>query len=197
MVAVTSEGGAVLVGTTRRRHGLLHWVGQVVAWLVMLSVGALLLVALVVPRVGGATPYVIETSSMRPSLPPGTMVVVKPAAPQSIAIGDVITYQLRSGDPTVVTHRVVAVGDDGTGGIHWRTRGDANGAADRGWVRPQQVQGTLWYAVPYIGYVTSVFSAQQHGALVVLVALLLAGYALVQLRGAWAGRRADREERRT
>ena len=45
------------------------------------------------------------TSSMEPGLPPGTLVIVKPIDPVDVRIGTVITYQLESGKPTVVTHR--------------------------------------------------------------------------------------------
>ena len=169
--------------------GPLRWVGLVLSWFVMLSVGATLLVALIIPRLSGATPYVIETGSMRPSMPPGTLVVVKPAAPQTIAAGDVITYQIKSGDPTVVTHRVVTVGYDGTGEPRWRTRGDDNQAADANWVMPMQVKGVRWYSVPYLGYVTSLVTDQQRGVLMALVVLGLLGYALAMFRKALRDRR--------
>ena len=177
------------ISETPRGRGAWSWLGQVVAWFVMLSIGALLLVTFVVPRFAGATTYVVETGSMRPKLPPGTLVAVRPVDPAAISAGDVITYQIKSGDPTVVTHRVVSVGYDGTGQVQWRTQGDANNVADEKWVMPEQVRGRLWYAVPYVGRVTSFVSQQQRGALVGLVAIGLAGYAVVQLGGAWRDRR--------
>ena len=60
-------------------------------------VGATLLVALVVPRLAGATPYVVLTGSMQPKMPPGTLVVARPVDPMSIAPGDVVTYQIQLG----------------------------------------------------------------------------------------------------
>ena len=170
--------------------GPLRWVGLVLTWCVMLGFGAILLVSLVIPRLGGATPYVVETGSMRPGMPPGTLVVVKPVAPEQIAAGDVVTYQIRSGDPTVVTHRVVKVGFDGAGEPRWQTQGDANDAADPNWVLPVQVQGRKWYAVPYLGYVTSLVGSQQRGVLMTLVVLGLFGYAASMFRGAFRSRRA-------
>ena len=65
----------------------------------LLTVGATLLVALVVPRLGGTSPYVVLTGSMLPKIPPGTLVVGLPVDPMSVAPGDVVTYQIRSGDP--------------------------------------------------------------------------------------------------
>ena len=173
--------------------GAVRWVGLVVSWFVMLSVGAALLVALIVPRLAGATPYVIETSSMEPSMPPGTLVVVKPAPVTEIAAGDVITYQIKSGDPTVVTHRVIQQGVDMTGQPRWRTQGDANGAADKKWVLPMQVKGVRWYSVPYLGYVTSFITNQQRGFIGGLVILVLLGYAGNMFRRALQERRRSRK----
>ena len=184
----TSVGGHRRTGAPGR-VGWWGWVGQVAAWLVILAAGAVLLVAVVVPRVAGATPYVIETGSMRPGLPPGTLVVVRPGDPAAVGLGDVITFQRRSGDPTVVTHRVETIGYDGTGAVRWHTRGDANDAADPDWVVPAQLKGEVWYAVPYLGYAGALFTGDQRGLLIGLLVLGLVGYALVQLRGALVERR--------
>jgi signal peptidase len=169
--------------------GAVRWVGLVLSWLVMLSVGATLVVALIVPRLTGATPYVIETGSMTPSMPPGTLVVVKPVPVGDIAAGDVLTYQIKSGDPTVVTHRVISQGFDGTGQPRWRTQGDANDVADANWVLPVQVQGTKWYAIPYLGYATSFVTNEQRGVITRLVGLGLGGYAVAMFLGAVRERR--------
>lgn len=155
----------------------------------MFAVGAMLLVSLVVPRIAGASTFVIETGSMRPHLPPGTMVAVQPVDASEVKVGDVITFQLRSGDPTVVTHRVVAVGYDGDSQLRWQTRGDANPTADRSWVKPAQLRGRLWYGVPMLGHVTRVVSQQQRGVLVGALAIGLVGYALIQFGSAWRDRR--------
>ncbi len=51
-------------------RGVLGWLGQLLAWLAILGVVAILLVAVLVPRLGGATPYTILTGSMKPDYPP-------------------------------------------------------------------------------------------------------------------------------
>lgn len=172
------------MSTKPASRGLLRWVGQVLTWLVLLGAAAVLAVALVLPRLAGATPYVVETGSMRPGMPPGTLVVTRPVAPEQIAVGDVVTYQVRSGDPTVVSHRVVEVGHDGAGKPRWRTRGDANSAEDPDWVLPVQVQGRRWYAVPYLGHVTSLVTTEQRTVLTRLLEIGLLGYALTMFVGA-------------
>lgn len=162
----------------------LGWAGQLVAWTVILGAVGVLAVAVLVPRVAGATPYSVLTGSMRPDLPPGTLAVVRPTAFEDIVVGDVITYQLVSGEPAVVTHRVVGVGVDLTGERVLTTQGDANTVADRPPVREVQVKGELWYSVPLLGRVNDVMTGRQHHAAVALVATLLLGYALVMFGGA-------------
>ncbi|MFL6157649.1 MAG: signal peptidase I [Marmoricola sp.] len=168
-----------------RRHGsvgllaaVTRAAGQVLAWVVILGVVAVLAVAVLVPRIGGATPYTILTGSMRPHLPPGTLVVSRPVRTADIGVGTVITYQRESGRPDVVTHRVVEVGQDELGRPRWRTRGDANPVPDADWVRPVQVKGALWYSVPQLGRVNLLLTGHQRRNATVAVALALFGYAV-------------------
>ena len=159
----------------RRLGEVFGWCGRLLAWLVILGIAAVVTVTVLVPRAGGATPYTILTGSMRPSMPPGTMVVVRPVPADRVRVGDVVTYQLRSGEPEVTTHRVVSVGVDGAGRRIFRTRGDANDVADQGWVKPVQLKGVRWYAVPHAGRFTNLLDGQQRQqALVVVVGTLLA-----------------------
>ncbi len=164
-------------------------VAHTLAWVVLLLTLGVLAAAVVVPRLAGATPYTIETGSMRPGMPPGTLVVVRPVAPQDIGIGTVVTYQLTSGDPTVVTHRVVATAYDGQGRLRFQTRGDANEVADPNWVRPVQVRGERWYSVPELGRLNAVLTHRQHELVTYGVAGLLALYALSMFRAALRERR--------
>lgn len=172
-----------------RSGGFLGGLGQVLAWLVILVVVAVIAVAVLIPRLGGATPYTIQTGSMRPDMPPGTLVVVRPVDPEEIQVGSVITYQLESGRPTVVTHRVVGQGFAGNGETLFRTQGDANDTPDREQVRPVQVVGEKWYAVPYLGYVNAWLSGQQRQYAVYVVAALLLGYAAFMFLGSLRDRR--------
>lgn len=156
---------------------MVGWLGRVLAWLVILGICAVLLVAVLIPRFAGATPYAVLTGSMSPDMPPGTLVVVKPIDPMQIGVGDVITYQLESGVPTVVTHRVVAQGLNAEGQPVFQTQGDANDDPDRLWVMPVQVRGVKWYSVPYLGRVNNALNGSERQMAVYVVAALLLGYA--------------------
>lgn len=109
-----------------------------------------IVVLVVVPKATGAVPLSVLSGSMSPSIPAGSMVIVRPVDGADIEIGDVITYQLRPGDPTLVTHRVVGItyGAEPT----FITRGDANTIVDRDPVRVEQIRGEVWYAVPFVGH---------------------------------------------
>ena len=95
-----------------------------------------------------------------------------------------ITYQLESGKPAVVTHRVVAQGSDARGEALLQTRGDTSRAPDEMWVRPGQVKGELWYSVPLLGHVNNLLSAQGRQLAVHAVSALLLGYAALMLLSA-------------
>ncbi len=168
------------------------WIGQVLAWLVILGVVVVLAAAVLVPRLAGATPYTVLTGSMEPTYPPGTLVVVKPVPFDEIAIGDVITYQRESGKDDVVTHRVVGSGNRFDGKRVLTTRGDANQVADRNPVQEVQVRGRLWYSVPYLGYVNNALSGRQRQWAVWAVSAGLVGYAAYMFVSALRDRRRAR-----
>jgi len=167
-------------------------VGRGLAWLVLLVAGGALLLVVVVPRLGGATPYGVATGSMRPAFDVGTLVVTRPVDVAEITTGQVVTYQLRSGDPTVVTHRVVGLGTTATGERTLVTRGDANDVADPQPVRAVQVRGVLWYAVPQLGRVMGLGTPDQRQLLTTGAAVVLLGYAAWLVAGEVRDRRAAR-----
>jgi signal peptidase len=155
----------------------------VVAWTAILGFVAAIGVAVVVPRLGGGTPYAILTGSIRPGMPPGALLVGRPAAPESLGLGDVITYQLSSGEPTVVTHRIVSVAIKADGQRTFRTQGDANDVVDQEPVLPVQVRGKLWYSVPRLGYENRYVNGEQREVATLLGALGLCAYAGAMLLG--------------
>ena len=57
---------------------------------------------LIVPYLMGYTELAVLTGSMQPTLPVGTLIYVKEVEPETLQVGDVVTYRL-DGD-TMVTH---------------------------------------------------------------------------------------------
>lgn len=159
---------------------------RALAAVVIVVASAALLLGVIVPRAAGATPYVVLTDSMEPSLPVGTLVVSRPVEPERIRTGTVITYQLRSGQEQLVTHRVVGIGMTVGGGRAYVTQGDSNDVPDLAPVRDVQVRGAVWYHVPYLGHLAGAFTGQREATGIILAVLLL-GYA------GWQVLRAARE----
>jgi signal peptidase len=143
---------------------------------VMLGTVAIAGLALVgVPKATGSRPLTVLTGSMQPAFDPGDVVIVKPTDAENLQIGQVITFQAESDNPKLTTHRITGVVFTGEG-RQYVTRGDANGADDPVPVKPAQVRGTVWYSVPYVGYVAVWASGTKVRTVVDLVALALILY---------------------
>ena len=171
---------------------MLGFIGQMITWLVIIVAVVAIVAGVAVPRIAGGQAFTILTGSMRPGMPPGSLVVVRPVDPATLRIGDVITFQLRSGQPEVATHRIVGIGGTMTGKRVFTTRGDANDANDVAPVKPVQIRGKRWYAVPYLGYLNSFLDGQQRAIGRLVGAGLLVGYALVMFVGSVRDRRRAR-----
>ncbi|MCC6270563.1 MAG: signal peptidase I [Microbacteriaceae bacterium] len=160
-------------------HGIVYYLGLglsagLLAFVVLVGV-----LAIVVPAATGATAMTVLTGSMSPSYSPGTLIVVKPIEAGDIRIGDAITYQIESGKPAVVTHRVVAITTGSDGSTRFTTQGDANNTPDAAGVIPDQIRGKVWYGIPYLGYVNSAVNGEARGWLIPLIAgglFLYVGY---------------------
>lgn len=171
---------------------VLGFLGQMVAWFVIMVAVVVIVAAVLLPRVVGGGAYTILTGSMRPGMPPGSLVVVRPVDPAALHIGDVITFQLRSGQPEVATHRIAGIGTTTTGERVFTTHGDANDADDVKPVRAVQVRGRRWYALPYVGFANSFLTGEQRAIGRLVVAGVLAGYAVVMFVGGVRDRRRER-----
>lgn len=93
---------------------------------------------------------VVATGSMRPAIPPGSVVVVHPVTPLSIQVGQIVTYNSPTKKGETITHRVIAKNDK-QGVPFFITKGDANSTNDPEIVGGQIV-GRVLFHVPYVGY---------------------------------------------
>lgn len=149
--------------------------------------GAVLLAALilisaavtVVPLIIGAVPLTVLTGSMQPTIRPGDVVVSAPVEAAQLSVGDVVTFQPISDDPTLITHRIRSM-SAGDSGVRVITRGDANSADDPE-ISADQVRGRVLYTVPYVGWVTNLVGGNVRGPLITLAGLGLVGYAVFTL----------------
>ncbi|GAA0992963.1 signal peptidase I [Subtercola frigoramans] len=171
-----------------------HYLGSALSGAVLVLVLAVAVVVIVVPRAAGGQALTVLTQSMEPGLPPGTLVVIRPENIDAIRVGEVLTYQIDSGRPGVVSHRVVSCTIASDGVTTFITKGDNNDVADPKPVMPVQIQGTLWYAVPWIGYVNTWITGDARGVVVPALAVALFGYAAFIIFSAWRDRRRAKEK---
>lgn len=151
------------------------WRGVLSGMFTTVLVGLLLILGavVVVPKMLGGAGLTVLSSSMEPLYSPGDMVISVPQ--DSYAVGDVVTFQPVSGDPTLITHRIVAHRTGDTA-ISYVTRGDANGNNDEPIVGGQ-IMGKVIYHVPYVGHV-SLAVGEHRNLLIGAAATGLFGYAI-------------------
>jgi signal peptidase len=139
--------------------------------------------------------YVITGGSMTGTIDRGSVVYDRVVPTQSLKIGDVITYTPPKGDGPggLVTHRIIWIGRDRSGARAFRTKGDANPAADP-WrfVLAAPTQARVAFHVPYVGYAFVVLGDRRARMLVIGLPALLIAISL--LAGLWeeAGRQSRR-----
>lgn len=141
------------------------------------------LVLIVLPRLTASHTYTVLTSSMAPAYSPGTFLVVRPVPFQTLRAGDVITYQIESGRPDVITHRIIAVSSTQKGERTFITKGDNNSVEDDKPVLEVQVRGKLFYAVPHIGFLATAAAGNNRDDLLRFVAVGLVGYGVITISG--------------
>jgi len=92
----------------------------------------------------------VATGSMEPAISAGDVIVIKKGAPEAVALNDVITFYPYEGSLTRVTHRVVAIAQEG-----FLTQGDANDERDENPVTPPMYIGEVVLTIPLIGKLMS------------------------------------------
>jgi signal peptidase len=175
----------------RPRRGVWHLIRVGITAGVLSLVAGVVILAIILPAVSGAQTYTILTRSMEPSYPPGTLIVVRPVDAADLRVGSVITFQVSPGKEDVITHRIIAITLGSDESRSFTTMGDNNAVADDVAVLPEQIRGEVWYALPWIGSLSTLRSQGGLGVLVPVgggVLLLVAAYYLI----AWGKERRQR-----
>jgi len=114
-----------------------------------------ILVSVLTARTAGKTPavfgyqiYRIESGSMEPTLPVGSMILShNPKDSSSLKKDDIITFI--NSDGLTVTHRIVEVVVSEDGFVHYRTQGDNPiNSPDAELVSPEMIQAVFVLKVP-------------------------------------------------
>lgn len=116
------------------------------------------------PLPGNIQLKIVQSGSMEPVIPTGSLVVVKPA--DSYIRGDVITFGADTKTQVPTTHRIVDI-QPGASGVEYVTKGDANKAADPVAASANEVIGKVVVTIPYFGFILD-FARQPLGFAVLI-----------------------------
>ncbi|MFC1934358.1 signal peptidase I [Chloroflexota bacterium] len=105
----------------------------------------------VAPHIGWRVDAVLS-GSMEPELKVGSLVVTCPVEPESIEVGDTITFRPVSVGENLITHRVIGIGQSSS--LYFETKGDAANKPDPFTVPAQNLVGKVCFHAPYWGYFT-------------------------------------------
>ncbi len=150
----------------------LKLVKKISYWLIIiflaLIAGTVGISALNLPK--GFRLYTVLSGSMEPSVPVGSLVLVKPQG--EYKEGQVITYKSRSdiNNPTpenTTTHRIVEIIEDNDR-MQYVTKGDANDVNDSEPISKGQIIGGMIFSIPLAGHIIS-FAKTQEGLIVLIV----------------------------
>ena len=150
-----------------------------------------------VPQVMGFSILQVLTGSMEPTIPEGSMLLIRQADPATLQEGDIISFY--SPDPSLDgalnTHRIIGV-DNSDEGLQFITKGDANFLEDQQYVEAQRIAGKVVYISPALGKLVRLVSNPLVFGLVILLPLaaMLIANLVRALRTAAALAREEEEE---
>ena len=103
----------------------------------------------------GLKPYSVLSGSMQSVYPTGSLLYIRDVKPETLAVGDVITYKMAGG--TLCTHRIIELVTDEYNPdiIRFRTKGDENDSADGVLVEYGAVVGKAVFCIPLLGYLAT------------------------------------------
>lgn len=101
-------------------------------------------------RLLGYQVFNVISGSMEPTYSVGDLLYVKSVDPDSVRVGDPITFVLNE-DLVVATHRVVRIDGENR---KFYTKGDANETEDAAPVHFNNIVGVPKFSIPLLGYVS-------------------------------------------
>lgn len=103
-------------------------------------------------RLFGFQVYVVESGSMEPTYPVGSLIYVKSIDTNELRVNDAITYSNSPG--VIVTHRIVDIVPDEQYPtiVRYQTKGDANREVDSALVSANNIIGKAIFSLPQLGH---------------------------------------------
>ena len=121
---------------------------------ILLALLVILSLPFALPRVLGYSVLRVETDSMEPTYPVGSVIYVAPVNDYTeLQVGDVISFRTDSGSSMLTTHRIVEIKMDGS----YITKGDNNQENDLDPVIFERISGKVVMGISALGFVAPVF----------------------------------------
>ena len=139
------------------------------ALVIIVAVFAILLHGL---QLVGLKPYSVLSGSMQSVYPTGSLLYIKDVNPETLAVGDVITYKMSGG--SLCTHRIIEIvaDKDNSDIVRFRTKGDENDTADP-LVNSSSVVGKAVFCIPLLGYLATYMAVPPGKYIAITVAISL------------------------
>ena len=120
----------------------------------------------------GLKPYSVLSGSMQLVYPTGSLLYIKDVNPETLKVGDVITYKMEGG--TLCTHRIIEIvhDEDNPDLFRFRTKGDENDTADP-LVDRDRVVGKAVFCIPLLGYLATYMAVPPGKYIAITVAISL------------------------
>ncbi len=122
----------------------------------------------------GLKPYSVLSGSMQTVYPTGSLLYIKDVNPETLKVGDVITYKMASG--SLCTHRIIELvpDEDDPAIVRFCTKGDENDTVDP-LVDYDSVVGKAVFCIPLLGYLATYMAVPpgKYIAITVAIALIL------------------------
>lgn len=113
----------------------------------------------------------VQTGSMTPVYPTGSVIIIKKANPSELKINDVITFY--SSNPNlngmIVTHRIMDITNDGDGTYSFTTKGDANSINDEYKAESERIIGKV---IAKSTFMEKLINIRQNPAVFLVVVLI-------------------------
>ena len=144
------------------------WV-KVSGWF-LLSFVLFILLSLFLPLLIGWNVHLVNSASMTPTVPPGSIAIVKPTEGNDMQVGDIAL--LTNDHQELLLHRITEVKRTEQG-VSFQTKGDANEYEDFFEAQSEQMIGNLFIHLPYVGYLILYFKEHTFMTFLWLVTLFV------------------------
>lgn len=128
--------------------------GKLLSYLAIGVAVVFFLFAVLMPTVLSGRLAIVRSSSMEPTMPAGALAVMVPVDPNTVKVGDIITFKPPWDPDVVVSHRVIGIKGEGKK-LYFDTKGDAVEESDPYYIPAQNTQGRVVFNIPEVGFLMS------------------------------------------